>query len=129
MLLLAFCATIVHFFHQEDRRHLHFRHEPGTIASAVSIGARTGVGEVLAGRHAEKDIKDALKNKRFRIDPITMKIIMEGEYGYESATSPKSRRSVFEIMQGQRANRMSAKSAGSRTPLSSESPGTVSRAR
>ena len=104
MLILAFCATIVHFFHQEDRRLLHFKHEPGTIASAVSIGARTGVGEVLAGRHAEKEIEEVLKNKKFRIDPITMKIIMDGEYGYDSMTSP-SRRSVFEIMQGQGANR------------------------
>ena len=50
MLILAFCANIVHFFHQYDRRPLHFDHEPGTIASVVSIGARTGVGEVLAGR-------------------------------------------------------------------------------
>ena len=119
MLLLAFCATIVHFFHRESHRHLRFRHEPGTIASAVSIGARTEVGEVLAGRHAEEEIKEALKNKKFRIDPVTMKIVMEGEYGYESATSPKSK-SVFEIIQGQRASRIFTKPVGSGTP---QSPG------
>ncbi|KAF8986696.1 hypothetical protein BDQ17DRAFT_1436120 [Cyathus striatus] len=88
LLILAVFGTIIHLFHRQERRELRLRHQPGTIASAVSIGAQTGVGEVLAGRQAEKDISDSLRNKKFRIDPKTMKIIMEGEEGYEVATSP-----------------------------------------
>jgi len=104
LLILAFFATIVHLLHRTDRRDLKLKHEPGTIASAVSIGAQTGVGHVLAGRHSENDIKEALQNKKFRIDPVTMKIIMEGEQGYESATIPTSpmlrRRSILDILSG-----------------------------
>lgn len=103
MLLLAFFGTLVHLFHRADRRRLCLRHEPGTIASAVSIGAQTGMGNLLAGRQDQKDITQALQNKKFRIDPQTMKIIMEGEEGYEFAASPtEGRKSIFAALQGQR---------------------------
>ncbi|KAF8067656.1 hypothetical protein FPV67DRAFT_1581278 [Lyophyllum atratum] len=103
MLLLAFFGTIVHLFHRTDRRRLRLRHEPGTIASAVSIGAQTGMGNLLAGRQHQSDITQALQNRKFRIDPQTMKIIMEGEEGYEFAASPtEGRKSIFAALQGQR---------------------------
>ncbi|KAJ3517527.1 hypothetical protein NLJ89_g444 [Agrocybe chaxingu] len=119
MILLAFFATIIHLFHREERRDLHLKHEPGTIASAVSIGAQTGVGEVLAGRHAEQDIAEALKNKRFRIDPATMKIIMEGEFGYEQAKSPQYRRSIFAINSTRRRRRSTMPDGENGTPPTS----------
>jgi len=100
MILLAIFGTIAQLFHRFDRRKLHLRHQPGTIASAVSIGGQTGMGELLAGRQNQKDIDEVLYNKKFRIDPKTMKIIMEGEDGYEFATSPGVRRqSVFGALQ------------------------------
>lgn len=103
MLLLASFATIIHLFHRSDRRTLRLRHEPGTIASAVSIGAQTGMGDLLAGRQNTKDISEALQDRKFRIDPETMKIIMEGEDGYEYASSPmERRRSIFAALQGQK---------------------------
>ncbi|KAG6888940.1 hypothetical protein C0995_004795 [Termitomyces sp. Mi166 len=87
---------------RRERRRLRLRHEPGTIASAVSIGAQTGMGELLAGRQGEDEIKEVLSNRKFRIDPSTMKIIMEGEEGYEFAASPmERRRSVFAALQAQ----------------------------
>ncbi|KAF9459137.1 hypothetical protein BDZ94DRAFT_1060738 [Collybia nuda] len=102
LLLLAFFGTLVHLFHRSDRRDLRLRHEPGTIASAVSIGAQTGMGNLLAGMQHSKDISQALQDKKFRIDPHTMKIIMEGEEGYEYAASPMERRkSIFAALQGQ----------------------------
>ncbi|KDR72481.1 hypothetical protein GALMADRAFT_73674 [Galerina marginata CBS 339.88] len=129
MFILAFFGTIVHLFHIEDRRYLSLKHEPGTIASAVSIGAQTGVGQVLAGRQGEGDLKEALRNRKFRIDPVTMKIIMEGEYGYETAavpTSPMSRRkSILEILQGQRQGRTLNRSPpGTNAPPSPKTPKT-----
>ena len=102
MVLLAICACLIHLFHGVERRRLSLRHEPGTIASAVSIGAQTGIGQLLAGRQGQEEIRQVLSNRKFRIDPQTMKIVMEGEEGYEFATSPfDRRRSVFAAMQAQ----------------------------
>lgn len=106
MLTVALLATAAHLVHRAERRDLRLLHEPGTIASAVSIGAQTGMGDLLAGRQNRKEMQDALQDKKFRIDPQTMKIIMEGEEGYETATSPiERRRSVFAALQGNRASR------------------------
>jgi len=105
MLLLAFFGTIVHLFHRSDRRRLRLGLAPGTIASAVAVGAQTGMGDLLAGRQDTKYVSEALHNKKFRIDPQTMKIIMEGEEGYEYAASPvrtSKRKSIFAALQGQR---------------------------
>ncbi|KIM42246.1 hypothetical protein M413DRAFT_70686 [Hebeloma cylindrosporum] len=108
LLILAFFATIIQLFHRTDRQDLRLKHEPGTIALAVSIGAQTGVGNVLAGRQAGDDIKEALRDKKFRIDPVTMKIIMEGEHGYETAAVPPSpmlkRKSILDLLSGSGAN-------------------------
>lgn len=125
MFLLAICAGIVHLFHRAERRRLCLRHEPGTIASAVSIGAQTGMGELLAGRQGQEEIKEVLSNKKFRIDPRTMKIIMEGEDGYEFAASPMDRRrSVFAALQtqGMLGKRLSMWSS-QRHPSVPDSPG------
>jgi hypothetical protein len=123
MLLLAVFATLIQLFHRYDRRQLHLKHEPGTIASAVSIGAQTGMGELLAGRQREEDIDLILRGKRFRIDPRTMKIVMEGEDGYEVAASPMDRRrSIFAALQSTKplSRRFSARPPG--TPKSPGSP-------
>ncbi len=110
MLILAFFATIIQLLHRQDRRNLRLQHEPGTIASAVAIGAQTGMGDLLAGRQRESDMNEALKNRRFRIDPRTMKIFMEGEEGYEWAKTPTEaekydrRKSIFATMQGQKGD-------------------------
>jgi hypothetical protein len=109
MFVLAFCATIIHVFHRAERRNLRLRHEPGTIASAVSIGAQTGIGNLLAGRQDEKEMSHVMRDKRFRIDPQSMKIIMEGEEGYEYAASPMNRRSIFAALQGQRSSKRFSK--------------------
>lgn len=113
LLLLAFFGTIVHLFHRADRRRLRLRLRliPGTIASAVALGARTGMGDLLDGRHDPKDVSEALQNRKFRIDPQSMKIIMEGEEGYGYAASPEvsRRRSIFAAFQGQQPIRLFSK--------------------
>jgi len=127
-LILAFFATIIQLFHRADREYLRLKHEPGTIASAVCIGAQTGVGDVLAGRHAEGDIEEALRNKKFRIDPVTMKIVMHGEDGYETAAIPPipfyKRISIREFLPGSRANCRPSQNplAASVTPTTPRSP-------
>ncbi|KAI0089530.1 hypothetical protein BDY19DRAFT_108972 [Irpex rosettiformis] len=95
MFVLAVFGTILQLWHRRDSSILRLTHAPGTIASAVSLGGKTGLGDVLSGRLREQDMVEALQNKRFRIDTRTMKIIMEGEEGYEDATTPNAYRTAF----------------------------------
>ncbi|KAI0689567.1 hypothetical protein BC835DRAFT_1418450 [Cytidiella melzeri] len=95
MFVLAIFGTILHIWHRHDSSILRLTHAPGTIASAVSLGGKTGLGEVLAGRLRQEDMLEVLQHKRFRIDTRTMKIIMDGEEGYEDATSPEAYRTTF----------------------------------
>ena len=95
MFVLAVFGTILQLWHRRESSILRLTHAPGTIASAVSLGGKTGLGEVLSGRLREEDMKEALQNKRFRIDTRTMKIIMEGEAGYEDAVTPDAYRHTF----------------------------------
>ncbi|CAK5276022.1 unnamed protein product [Mycena citricolor] len=119
LILLAIAAAFIHIVHRWERQDLNLLHQPGTIASAVSIGADTGMGQLLAQhRHAE-DIQQVLRDKRFRIDPFSNKIVMDGEEGYEVVGSPVDRRlSVFAAMQGRRASRRFSRMpvSPSRTP-------------
>jgi hypothetical protein len=95
LLLIALFGTVIQLFHRQARQQLNLCHEPGTIASAVSIGAETSMAHLLNGRQAEGDFVRALQNRKFRIDPRTMKIVMQGEPGYEQAASPNPRTSIF----------------------------------
>lgn len=121
MFILAIFGTIVQLFHRADRRDLRLKHEPGTIASAVSIGGQTGIGELLAGRQRAKDIHDVLQDKKFRINPRTMRIVMEGEDEYEQAASPIERRkSIFAALQNQRSSRRFSQNPDMLHPSSAE---------
>jgi hypothetical protein len=71
---IVFVGFIVHLLHRGDRVDLILGHAPGTIASAVAIGGQTDVGAVLSGRQRAEDIRDALKDHRFRIDSRTLKV-------------------------------------------------------
>ncbi|KAK1226533.1 hypothetical protein PQX77_010500 [Marasmius sp. AFHP31] len=100
LIILALLSLFIHLSHTHNRRNLRLRHLPGTIASAVSIGGQTSdlLSEKEAGRGrgmTDEELKDALRYKRFRIDPSTMKIVMEGEEGFLSATSPSYRQGEF----------------------------------
>ncbi|KAH9055611.1 hypothetical protein EDB87DRAFT_1579673 [Lactarius vividus] len=96
MLVLALFGTIMHLLHRHDRRGLRLLHAPGTLASAAAFTAQTPMAELLDGRQRPEDISQALQNLRFRIDPLRMKIVTEGEPGFEEAHSPPGwRRSFF----------------------------------
>jgi hypothetical protein len=133
LIVLALCAAVIHIFHRYERQDLNLMHQPGTIASAVSIGATTEMGQLLAKQRDSEGIHQALQDKRFRIDPYNMKILMEGEEGYETVGSPMDRRrSVFGAMQGKRASRRFSRTPGSpglpkspRTPQSAASGAAV----
>jgi hypothetical protein len=87
LLVIALVGAFVQVFHQHSRRQLRLQHIPGTIASAISIGAETNLGQLLNDQQ-EQNFGQALRNKQFRIDPQTMKIVMQGENGYEEAITP-----------------------------------------
>jgi hypothetical protein len=85
------------------------------------------MGELLAGKQDWNDIQEVLQNRKFRIDPVSMRIIMEGEDGYEWAASPK-RKSVFEGLHAHLAthanNRISKRFSKVPSPADTEGPGT-----
>lgn len=95
LLVVALVGAFVQILHYYSRQKLRLRHEPGTIASAVSIGADTTLAHLLNGQQEENDFVRALRDKKFRIDPQTMKIVMQGDKGYEFAVSPNPRQSFF----------------------------------
>jgi hypothetical protein len=86
LLVVAFVGTFVQVFHRRSRRQLRLQHVPGTLASAISIGAETNLAQLLNSQREENFVK-ALSDKQFRIDPRTMKILVEGEGGYQGPTS------------------------------------------
>jgi len=99
MLLLALFGTLMHLAHREERRGLRLLHEPGTLASAAALTAQTPMADLLDGMQRPEEMNEALQNRRFRIDPRRMKIVTEGEAGYQDAVSPPVwRRSFFGTM-------------------------------
>lgn len=128
MFLLAIFGTIIQLLHRHDRHQLRLKHEPGTIASAVSIGAQTGMGALLAGQQREEDMNHILRGKRFRIDPKSMKIIMEGEDGYDVAASPAMRRkSIFAALQATTPWNPRYSTRSPRFPMSPRTPEQVNQ--
>lgn len=95
MILLASFATFMHLAHRQERQGLRLFHEPGTLASAAALTAQTPMAQLLDGRQRPEEISQALQDRRFRIDPSRMKIVTEGEPGYEEAVSPRGWRSTF----------------------------------
>jgi hypothetical protein len=89
--VLFFLGLAVYILHHPVRASLRLRYEPGTIASAVSMAGGTALGSVLAGVQREEEFSSRLQDKRFRLNPNTMKIIMEGEAGYDESPSPGPR--------------------------------------
>jgi len=130
LIVLALCAAVIHIFHRHERQDLNLLHQPGTIASAVSIGGATQMGQLLAQQRNAAEIQHALQDKKFRIDPYNMKILMDGEEGYEAVGIPMDRRrSVFASMQGKRASRRFSRAPGSPAlPKSPQTPQSMSGA-
>ena len=56
MFVLAVGGTVLHLWHRQERQVLALGDAPGTIASAVALGAQTGVGSVLAGQQRAEDM-------------------------------------------------------------------------
>lgn len=126
LFILAIGGCLVQCVHRERRRRLRLHHQPGTIASAVSIGAQTGMADLLAGRNDSREMRQVLQDKKFRIDPSRMQIVMSGEEGYDKDDYDKfddQRMSVFSAFQGNRFSRRLSKATGPPgTPKSPKSP-------
>jgi hypothetical protein len=90
LLVVAVVGIFVQVFHRRSRRQLRLQHIPGTLASAISIGAETNLAQLLNSQQ-EENLDKALSDKQFRIDPRTMKILVERGGGYEEKVSLTSR--------------------------------------
>lgn len=78
LLTVALVGALVQTFHLFRRRPLHLQYIPGMIASSISIGAESNLAHLLNVAR-EQDFRQVIYNKMFRIDPGTMKIVMEGD--------------------------------------------------
>lgn len=79
LVILACLGFLVHLSHKKLREPLALHHSPGTIASTVAITANSDVGELMHGKQRDKEIVQALQNKRFRLDRNTNKIVLDRE--------------------------------------------------
>ena len=84
MIVVAVAGMFVQIFHRRSRQQLRLQHIPGTIASAISFAAGSNLIQLL---NNERDF-NALADRRLRIDPRTMQILLEGDDGYEEADKP-----------------------------------------
>lgn len=96
LLLVALIGGFIQIVHGRSRKNLHLHHQPGTIASAVSIGAQSQLATLLNGQQEEGAIWQALRNKKFRIHPETNQILVQGEIGYDEAVTPDPRQAFFQ---------------------------------
>ncbi|KAI0053224.1 hypothetical protein FA95DRAFT_1552731 [Auriscalpium vulgare] len=92
---LAVVATLIQLAHKRQRRDLRLLHQPGTLASAAAFTGQTEMASLLAGAQRGEDITRALRDRRFRINPRTMKVVVQGEEGYNEARSPGWNRTTF----------------------------------
>ncbi|EIM82094.1 uncharacterized protein STEHIDRAFT_65902 [Stereum hirsutum FP-91666 SS1] len=95
MLTLSLFTVVVQLLHKRSRQDLRLLHQPGTLASAASFTASTGTAALLDGQQRREDLYKALRDRKFRINPVTNKIVMEGEPEYPFSKSPNWRKSFF----------------------------------
>ncbi|KAF8518276.1 hypothetical protein BU17DRAFT_66517 [Hysterangium stoloniferum] len=102
LVLIALSAGIVHVLHHHARDLVIIPRQPGTIASAAAFTARSNIGDVIDGNIDEKTLIRVLKDRRFRIDKSTGRIMMEGEEGFEygAAVPIDRRKSVLRLLSG-----------------------------
>jgi hypothetical protein len=88
LIILSWTSALLHVRHHYLRRRLRLWNEPGTIASAVTIGGETHMSRLLNERGKRQDISEALEGHTFSFDPKTMKIFMDDEgkgFGLDTA--------------------------------------------
>jgi hypothetical protein len=97
LVVFAALGVVIHVLHYRMRDLVILPHRPGTLASAAFYTARSDVGDVLDGYLDEAALERVLKNKRFRTDKSTGRIVMEGEEGFETgdAVPPNRRKSML----------------------------------
>ncbi|KAF8517011.1 hypothetical protein BU17DRAFT_50207 [Hysterangium stoloniferum] len=100
LVLFACLGAVVHVLHSRSRELVVIPRQPGTIASAVAFTARSNIADVIDDNIDERTLTRVLKDKRFRIDKTTGRIVMEGEAGFEDgAVVPIDRhKSVFKLI-------------------------------
>ncbi|KAF8521330.1 hypothetical protein JB92DRAFT_2785803 [Gautieria morchelliformis] len=82
----AILGTAIHVMHYRTRELIVLPRNPGTLASAAAFTARSNVADVLDGHLNEVELSRVLRDKRFKIDKTTGRIVMEGEKGYGTDT-------------------------------------------
>lgn len=92
LIAFAIAGAIVHVLHYRMREIIVLPRSPGTLASAAAFTAGSNVGDMLGGYYDEATLTRILKDKRFKIDKMTGRIVMEGDAGYGTGTPLLSNR-------------------------------------
>ena len=84
----------IHYLHYQLRKGVVLYAQPGTIASAASITADSGLDALVKPGFTGEQLREALQGRKFRVDNIG-RVILEGEKGFDSAKPLDKRGSVY----------------------------------
>lgn len=85
---------IIHYLHYQLRKGVKLYAQPGTIASAASITADSGLTGLLKPGSTEEQLRDALRGRKFTVDN-TGRVILQDENGFGGGKALAKRGSVY----------------------------------
>lgn len=77
--LIAFLVVYANWSHHATRSRIYLACPPGTIASAITLTSNSRWTAMIGPADDAAGVTKKLRNLRFRLDPITHHIIVEGE--------------------------------------------------
>lgn len=92
----------IHYLHYQLRKGIKLYAQPGTIASAASITADSGLNALVKPGFTGEQLREALRGRKFMVDN-TGRVVLQDEIGLESAKGFDKRGSVYgQIMRAAR---------------------------
>jgi len=77
LIFFAFLGAFIHYSHAHLRSRVILPLQPGTLASAAAFTARSNVGQLLDGNLDERKLHELLRDKRFRMDKDTGRVVWD----------------------------------------------------
>ena len=94
LIIAGIVGTVLHYLHYQLRKGVKLYAQPGTIASAASITADSGLTGLVKAGFTEGQLRDALRGRKFTVDH-TGRVILQDENGFEGGKPLEKRRSVY----------------------------------
>jgi hypothetical protein len=84
--LSGIIGGFIHYLHYQLRKGVLLYAQPGTIASAASMTADSGLNALVRPGFTGQQLREALRGRKFTVDN-TGRVILQGERGFEAATA------------------------------------------